>query len=321
MPKKRLAIILGIRPDVIRASLVLNGIRNRKDIDVTFIWSGQHYSDNLKDIFFRELDVASPELELGAGGTTDAEVVASVISKLYPVLDEMRPEAAVFLGDTNTVMGCLAAATTQHPQLSISKVACVPTIGACRKRSTGQRSTICRRDLYLLPRVQGRKAVAEGLNPNSIVVVQNLIVDVLNKYYYDRKNRYDAMATEQYFHERKIERGRVLPHDVPSPRERREPRATGDDPRICCGTPTARFTLRPATARRATSKVRPETAVERPDGGPYRLHRDAGTDDHRARRSSPILARLSRRRRCCKCRRCKCARRRSGRRSTIASRA
>src|SRR5262245_64147351 len=104
MAKKKLAIVLGIRPDVIRASLVLNSIRKRDDIDVKFIWSGQHYSDNLKDVFFRELNVAPPEIELNAGGTTDAETVGSVVRNLYPVLEQMKPEAAVFLGGTNTVL-------------------------------------------------------------------------------------------------------------------------------------------------------------------------------------------------------------------------
>src|SRR5258708_28674216 len=115
MSKPRLAMIFGIRPDVIRASLILNGLRKRDDIDVVCIWSGQHYSDNLKDIFFRELNVAAPEIELGAGGTTDAEVVATVVRNLHPVLDEMRPEAAVFLGDTNTLLGCLAAPPSNIP--------------------------------------------------------------------------------------------------------------------------------------------------------------------------------------------------------------
>ena len=76
MKKKRLAIILGIRPDVIRASLILNSIRTSKEFDVKFIWSGQHYSDNLKDVFFRELNVKPPDIELGAGGNTDAEISA-----------------------------------------------------------------------------------------------------------------------------------------------------------------------------------------------------------------------------------------------------
>ena len=66
MAKPKLAIVLGIRPDVIRASLVLNTVRADPRFDVTFIWSGQHYSDNLKDVFFRELDVKAPEIELDA---------------------------------------------------------------------------------------------------------------------------------------------------------------------------------------------------------------------------------------------------------------
>ena len=68
MKKKKLAIILGIRPDVIRASLILNSIREENEFEVYFIWSGQHYSDNLKDVFFRELKVKPPDIELGAGG-------------------------------------------------------------------------------------------------------------------------------------------------------------------------------------------------------------------------------------------------------------
>ena len=87
--KPHLAIILGIRPDVIRASLFLNMIRNDERVKVTFIWSGQHYSDNLKDVFFRELGVAPPEIELGATGENDAEVSSSIIKKLYPVLNEL----------------------------------------------------------------------------------------------------------------------------------------------------------------------------------------------------------------------------------------
>src|SRR5258708_3373730 len=113
--RKKIVLILGIRPDVIRAALVINGLRALDDIDLQFIWSGQHYSDNMKDVFFRELDVAPPDLELGARGETDAEVSSEVIRRLYPVLEEMQPIAAVFLGDTNTVVGSLAAAQLNIP--------------------------------------------------------------------------------------------------------------------------------------------------------------------------------------------------------------
>src|SRR5438128_747285 len=113
--RKRIAVVLGIRPDVIRASLILRYLRAEASVDLKFIWSGQHYSDNLKDVFFRELDVAPADIELGVEGPTDAEISAGVIARLYNVLDELRPEATVFLGDTNTVIGCLASAQLNIP--------------------------------------------------------------------------------------------------------------------------------------------------------------------------------------------------------------
>ena len=206
MSKKRLAIVLGIRPDVIRASLILNLIRATKEFDVEFIWSGQHYSDNLKDVFFRELGVKPPDIELGASGDTDAETSAAVISRLYPVLKEMQPEAVVFLGDTNTVMGCLAAAQLNIPIVHIE--GCMRSYD-WRMPEEKYRGTIDHLSdvIYTYFDEYKQQGVAEGLNPKSIVLVQNLIVDVLNAYYFEKKDFYDQMATSDYFSQRGLERG------------------------------------------------------------------------------------------------------------------
>lgn len=205
MAKKRLAIILGIRPDVIRASLILNSIRSTREFDIIFIWSGQHYSDNLKDVFFRQLDVTPPDIELGAGGNTDAEISAAVISRLYPVLEELKPEAAVFLGDTNTVMGCLAAAQLNIPIVHIE--GCMRSYD-WRMPEEKYRGTIDHLSdvIYTYFDEYKQQGVAEGLNPASIVVVQNLIVDVLNAYYFDKKDFYDGLVTDSFFRQRGLER-------------------------------------------------------------------------------------------------------------------
>ena len=206
MSKKQLAIILGIRPDVIRASLILNLIRANKEFDIVFIWSGQHYSDNLKDIFFRELGVDPPDIELGAGGNTDAEITAAVIARLYPVLEELQPEAAVFLGDTNTVMGCLAAAQLNIPIVHIE--GCMRSYD-WRMPEEKYRGTIDHLAdvIYTYFDEYKQQGVAEGLNPKSIVVVQNPIVDVLNAYYFEKKDFYDQLATDEFFRQRGLERG------------------------------------------------------------------------------------------------------------------
>ena len=62
--KKKISFVLGIRPDIIRAALIIKDLKKQADIDVELVWSGQHYSDNLKDIFFRELNIPAPDVEL-----------------------------------------------------------------------------------------------------------------------------------------------------------------------------------------------------------------------------------------------------------------
>lgn len=207
MEKKKLAIVLGIRPDVIRASLVLNDIRSNEKYDVKFIWSGQHYSDNLKDIFFRELGVAPPDIELNVQGNNDAEVSSNVIARLYPVLEDMGPEAVVFLGDTNTVMGCLAAGQLNIPIVHIE--GCMRSYD-WRMPEEKYRSTIDHLSdvIYTYFDEYKQQGIAEGLNPDSIVMLGgNLIVDILNAYYYDKKSVYDSLASDQFFSARGIERG------------------------------------------------------------------------------------------------------------------
>lgn len=207
MEKRKLAFILGIRPDVIRASLIINQLRSYEDVEVVFIWSGQHYSDNLKDIFFRELDVAPEEINLGCGGETDADVVASLISKLFPVLRDMNPVAAVFLGDTNTTTGAIAAAQLNIPIVHIE--GCMRSYD-WRMPEEKYRTVIDHLSdvIYVYCDEYKEQGIRESLNPKNIVVVTNPIVDILNHYYFSRKEKYDAMATDEFFAKRQIEKGK-----------------------------------------------------------------------------------------------------------------
>jgi UDP-N-acetylglucosamine 2-epimerase (non-hydrolysing) len=206
MNKKKLAIVLGIRPDVIRASIVLQLLRAQKKHEIVFIWSGQHYSDNLKDVFFRDLNIKPPEIELNATGNNDAEVVASVITKLSLCLAELQPEAVVFLGDTNTVIGCLAAAQQNIPIVHIE--GCMRSYD-WRMPEEKYRSVIDHLSdvIYTYFPEYKQQAIDEGLNPGNIVLTTNLIVDVLNRYYFEVKDKFDTLASPVYFKDRGIEKG------------------------------------------------------------------------------------------------------------------
>jgi UDP-N-acetylglucosamine 2-epimerase len=206
MSTNRLAFVLGIRPDVIRAALILRHLRSYQDVETVFIWSGQHYSDNLKNIFFRELDVAPAELDLQCGGETDADVVASVISRLYPVLRDLQPAAAVFLGDTNTTTGVLAAAQLNIPIVHIE--GCMRSYDWRMPEEKYRTISDHLADvIYTYVDEFKEQGIREGLNPNDIVVVGNPIVDILNHYYFSQSDKYEALATPAFFSGRGIKKG------------------------------------------------------------------------------------------------------------------
>lgn len=198
---EKIALVLGIRPDVIRASLVIKELKRVSDLDLLFIWSGQHYSDNLKDIFFRELNVPVPDIELGVTGESDASLASGIIQGLYGVLAEHRPKAVIFLGDTNTVAGCLAAAQLNIPIVHIE--GCMRSYD-WRMPEEKYRSLIDHLSDVIYAYFDEYKAqgISEGLNHNNIIVTGNLIVDVLQAEYFSKRQEYAQLATNAFFRSR-----------------------------------------------------------------------------------------------------------------------
>lgn len=179
---KKLAVVLGIRPDVIRASLVLKMLKAELGDDLVFIWSGQHYSDNMKDVFFRQLDVPLPDITLGVDTKSDTSLIGSVVEALGDVLKEIEPEAVVFLGDTNTVTGSLAAASLDIPIVHIE--GCMRSYD-WRMPEEKFRTVIDHLSDVIYAYLPEYKAqgILEGIDPARIVVTGNPIVDVLENYF------------------------------------------------------------------------------------------------------------------------------------------
>ncbi len=202
----KIVLTLGIRPDLIRASRIIKLLEQHPDVDLKFVWSGQHYADNLKDVFIRDLGLPEPDIELEAGGATDAETVSAVISKLHPVLEELAPDVAVFLGDTNTVMGCIAAAQLNIPIVHIE--GCMRSYD-WRMPEEKYRTVIDHLSdvVYTYFPEYFDQGVAEGLNPRNIVIIENLIVDVLDDFYYAKRDEFEEFASPEFFADRQLEPG------------------------------------------------------------------------------------------------------------------
>jgi UDP-N-acetylglucosamine 2-epimerase (non-hydrolysing) len=195
---KKLAVVLGIRPDVIRASLMLRSLGKALGPDLVFIWSGQHYSDNMKDIFFRQLDVPEPDITLQLDTSSDQAMIGSLIHQLGRTLSEVQPAAVVFLGDTNTVTGAIAAASLDIPIVHIE--GCMRSYD-WRMPEEKYRTTIDHlSDLIYayLPEYKDQ-GVLEGLDPSRIIVTGNPIVDVLEHYFLSGIVRLKTQERTQLF--------------------------------------------------------------------------------------------------------------------------
>ena len=183
-----MVMVLGIRPDIIRASIIINLLRKELGKSFILIWSGQHYSDNLKDIFFRELEVEEPDIELGISGTSDADLVSSMISNLSKTLENLKPEVVIFLGDTNTVTGTLAAGQLNIPIVHIE--GCMRSYDWRMPEEKYRTIADHMSDLiYCYLESYRNQGMAEGIPGDNIIVTGNPIVDVLEKYYINSSNR------------------------------------------------------------------------------------------------------------------------------------
>ena len=177
---KDLAIILGIRPDVIRASKILKLLEDQSEIEFDFIWSGQHYSENMKDTFFNQLNVLKPNYEFEVNKNSDATIVASTIENLYNHFSNHKYKAAVFLGDTNTVMGSIAAAQHNIPIVHIE--GCMRSYD-WRMPEEKYRTIIDHLSdrIYAYLDNYKKQGLNEGISENIIKVTGNPIVDIINE--------------------------------------------------------------------------------------------------------------------------------------------
>lgn len=204
---KKLVFVLGIRPDIIRAALIMRFLEKAKDIKVVFVWSGQHYNTNLKEVFFEEFNLKKPDIELNCKGNTDAKIAAKTILKLYPLLEKIKPDAVAFLGDTNTTAGCLAAAQLNIPIIHIE--GCWHSYD-WRMPEEKYRTMIDHLSdvIYTYAQEYKERGIAEGLNPKNIVITGNPIIDILDEFYFKQKKKLETLANPIFFEKRNIQDGK-----------------------------------------------------------------------------------------------------------------
>lgn len=111
--KLKLLIIVGTRPEIIRLAAVIN--KCRKYFDVVLAHTGQNYDYNLNGIFFENLKIRNPEVYMDAVGDDLGATVGNIINCSYKLMNQIKPDALLILGDTNSCLSAIAAKRLHIP--------------------------------------------------------------------------------------------------------------------------------------------------------------------------------------------------------------
>ena len=111
--KLKLLIIVGTRPEIIRLAAVIT--KCRKYFDTILAHTGQNYDYNLNGVFFHDLELEDPDVYLDAVGKDLGETMGNIIAKSYQLMVELKPDAVLVLGDTNSCLSVIGAKRLHIP--------------------------------------------------------------------------------------------------------------------------------------------------------------------------------------------------------------
>lgn len=115
MKKLKVMTVVGTRPEIIRLSAVINKLENSEAIEHILVHTGQNYDYELNEVFFRDFKLKKPDYFLNAATGTAIETVGNILIKIDPILEKVKPDAFLVLGDTNSCLCAIAAKRRQIP--------------------------------------------------------------------------------------------------------------------------------------------------------------------------------------------------------------
>ena len=115
MKKLKVMTVVGTRPEIIRLSAVINKLEKSETIEHILVHTGQNYDYELNEVFFNDFKLKKPDYFLNAANGTAVETIGNILVKIDPILEEVKPDAFLVLGDTNSCLTAIAAKRRHVP--------------------------------------------------------------------------------------------------------------------------------------------------------------------------------------------------------------
>lgn len=115
MKKLKVMTVVGTRPEIIRLSAVINKLEESEAIEHILVHTGQNYDYELNEVFFNDFKLRKPDYFLNAATGTAVETIGNILVKIDPIMEEVKPDAFLVLGDTNSCLTAIAAKRRHIP--------------------------------------------------------------------------------------------------------------------------------------------------------------------------------------------------------------
>ena len=178
MKKLKLMTILGTRPEIIKMSAIIK--KCDKYFDHVLVHTGQNYDYTLNEVFFKDLGLRAPDYYLGVVGENLGQTMGNVISKSYELMAQVKPDALIVLGDTNSCLSVVAAKRLKIPVFHME--------AGNRCKDENLPEEVIRRivdvtsDVNLCYSEHARRYILDsGVKPENTYVVGSPMAEVLNE--------------------------------------------------------------------------------------------------------------------------------------------
>lgn len=184
--------IVGARPNFMKVAPVMQTLRHQDGVDQKLVHTGQHYDVNMSDVFFQELDLPFPDINLNVGSASHAVQTAKILIGLESVLLEEKADLVLVYGDVNSTVA--AALTCSKLGVPLGHVeAGLRSFDRTMPEEINRVLTDCLSDLLFTPSMDGNENLQkEGIARGKIHLVGNVMIDTLKRLlpraHYDRSH-------------------------------------------------------------------------------------------------------------------------------------
>jgi UDP-N-acetylglucosamine 2-epimerase (non-hydrolysing) len=178
-PQKKIFHVVGARPNFMKVAPVMAALNAFSHVEQRLVHTGQHYDANMSEIFFRQLELPPPDINLGVGSGTHAWQTAQIMMRFEQIIQEAAPDLVLVYGDVNSTVA--AALVSAKLGIKIGHVeAGLRSFDRSMPEEINRLITDQISDLLFTPSVDGNEnLVREGVDPSKIFFVGNVMIDTL----------------------------------------------------------------------------------------------------------------------------------------------